>query len=326
MYIVLLTMEPLLDETYNRFVIYPIKWTKVWESYKKHQQAFWTAEEIDFEADSSDWKKLSDDERYFISNILSFFAGSDGIVFENISINFIEEIKIPEVRAYYGWQAAMETIHSETYALMIETYIKDATEKNRILNGIKELPGVKKKADWALKWLNKDISFQERLVAFTIVEGIFFSGSFCAIFWLKYVKGLMTKALGKSNELIARDESLHTEFGVLLYSYIVNRLSHNTINEMFTTAVEIEEEFICESFSCSLIGINADKMKTYIKFQADRLLQQLGYPKIYNAECPFDFMDTISLDGKSNFFEQRVTDYNRPEQIVDKTLEVLDDF
>ena len=204
-------MEPILEEPYNRFVIYPIKWTKVWEAYKKHQQAFWTAEEIDFSADISDWEKLNSNEQFFISNILAFFAGSDGIVFENISTNFIDEIKIPEIRAYYGWQAAMETIHSETYALMIETYIKDSAEKSRILNGIKELPGVKKKADWALKWLNKDIPFQERLVAFTIVEGIFFSGSFCAIFWLKYVKGLMTKALGKSNELIARDESLHTE-------------------------------------------------------------------------------------------------------------------
>jgi len=319
-------MEPILEEPYNRFVIYPIQWPKVWEAYKKHQQAFWTAEEIDFAADVSDWEKLNSNERFFISSILAFFAGSDGIVFENLSVNFIDEIKIPEIRAYYGWQAAMETIHSETYSLMIETYIKDSSEKDRILNGIKELPGVKKKADWALKWLNKDISFQERLVAFVIVEGIFFSGSFCAIFWLKYVKGLMTKALGKSNELIARDESLHTDFGILLYSYIVNRLSDEIIQEMFKTAVEIEEEFICESFSCNLIGINADKMKIYIKFQADRILQKLGYSKIYKVECPFDFMDTISLDGKSNFFEQRVTDYNRPEQIDDKTLELLEDF
>jgi ribonucleoside-diphosphate reductase beta chain len=319
-------MEPILEEPYNRFVIYPIRWPKVWEAYKKHQQAFWTAEEIDFAADLSDWEKLNSNERFFISSILAFFAGSDGIVFENLSVNFIDEIKIPEIRAYYGWQAAMETIHSETYSLMIETYIKDSSEKERILNGIKELHGVKKKADWALKWLNKDISFQERLVAFVIVEGIFFSGSFCAIFWLKYVKGLMTKALGKSNELISRDESLHTDFGILLYSYIVNRLSDEIIQEMFKTAVEIEEEFICESFSCNLIGINADKMKIYIKFQADRILQKLGYSKIYNVECPFDFMDTISLDGKSNFFEQRVTDYNRPEQIDDKTLELLEDF
>ena len=320
-------MEPLLTEVENRFVIYPIKWTKVWEAYKKHQQAFWTAEEIDFAADITDWSKLNDDEKFFISNILSFFAGSDGIVFENISINFIEEIKIPEVRAYYGWQGAMETIHSETYALMIDTYITDTVQKNKILNGIKELPGVKKKADWACKWLNNELSFAERLVAFTIVEGIFFSGSFCAIFWLKYVKGLMTKALGKSNELIARDESLHTDFGVLLYSYINNKLSKETITEMFKTAVEIEKEFICESFSCNLIGINADTMKTYIEFQADRLIEKLGYDKIYGVkECPFEFMDTMSLDGKSNFFEQRVTDYNRPEQIEEKELEIMDDF
>lgn len=319
-------MEPLLDDVNNRFVLYPIKWVSVWEAYKKHQQAFWTAEEIDFAADISDWEILSDEEKYFISNILSFFAGSDGIVFENISINFIEEIKVPEIRAYYGWQAAMETIHSETYALMIDTYIKDQFQKNKILNGIKELDGVKSKAEWACKWLDSSLPFAERLIAFTIVEGIFFSGSFCAIFWLKYVKGLMTKALGKSNELISRDESLHTDFGILLYSYVVNKLSEQRIHEMFKTAVEIEKEFICESFKCSLIGINSEKMKTYIEFQSDRLLQKLNYSKIYNVECPFEFMDTISLDGKSNFFEQRVTDYNRPEQIKDKTLEILEEF
>lgn len=319
-------MEPLLNEVNNRFVLYPIVWTSVWEAYKKHQQAFWTAEEIDFSADISDWEKLSSDEKYFISNILSFFAGSDGIVFENISINFIEEIKIPEIRAYYGWQAAMETIHSETYALMIDTYIRDQTEKIKTLNGIKELTGVKNKADWACKWLDSSLPFAERLIAFTIVEGIFFSGSFCAIFWLKYVKGLMTKALGKSNELIARDESLHTDFGILIYSYVNNKLSKEKIHGMFKTAVDIEKEFICDSFKCGLIGINSEKMKTYIEFQADRLLQKLNYPKIYDADCPFEFMDTISLDGKSNFFEQRVTDYNRPEQIKDKTLEILEEF
>tara|TARA_B100000287_G_C20592410_1_gene764770 strand:- start:326 stop:1291 length:966 start_codon:yes stop_codon:yes gene_type:complete len=318
--------EPLLKEPYNRYVIYPIVWKDVWDSYKKHQQAFWTAEEIDFAADIQDWEKLNENERFFISNVLSFFAGSDGIVFENISVNFIDEIKIPEIRAYYGWQAAMETIHSETYALMIETYIKDEREKSKILNGIKEMNGVKKKAEWASKWLNKDIPFQKRLVAFVIVEGIFFSGSFCAIFWLKYVKNLMTKALGKSNEYISRDESLHTDFGILLYSYIINKLSYDEIKNMFTSAVEIEKEFICESFSCNLIGINSKHMSEYIEFQADRLLQKLGYQKIYNKKCPFEFMDTISLDGKSNFFEQRVTDYNRPEQIIDSKLEILDVF
>jgi len=318
-------MEPILSETSNRYVLQPIVWTKVWEAYKKHQQAFWTAEEIDFPADMSDWEKLSENEQFFISNVLSFFAGSDGIIFENLSINFIDEIKVPEIRAYYGWQAAMETIHSETYALMIDTYIPEES-KNRIFNGIQELPGVKKKAEWTLKWLSQDIPFQERLVAFTIVEGIFFSGSFCAIFWLKYVKKLMTKALGKSNELIARDESLHTDFGVLLYSYIENRLSEERINDMMKSAVEIEKEFICDSFQCNLIGINANSMKTYIEFQADRLIEKFGYKKIYNSSCPFDFMDTMSLDGKSNFFEQRVTDYNRPEQIEDKELEYLDDF
>ncbi len=318
-------MEPILSETSNRYVLQPIVWTKVWEAYKKHQQAFWTAEEIDFPADISDWEKLNDSEKFFISNVLSFFAGSDGIIFENLSINFIDEIKVPEIRAYYGWQAAMETIHSETYALMIDTYISEES-KYKIFNGIQELPGVKKKAEWTQKWLNQDIPFQKRLVAFTIVEGIFFSGSFCAIFWLKYVKKLMTKALGKSNELIARDESLHTDFGVLLYSYIVNKLSPHEMEEMMKSAVEIEKEFICDSFQCNLIGINADSMKTYIEFQADRLIEKLGYEKIYNVECPFSFMDTMSLDGKSNFFEQRVTDYNRPEQIEDKQLEYLEDF
>jgi ribonucleotide reductase beta subunit family protein with ferritin-like domain len=220
----------------------------------------------------------------------------------------------------------METVHSETYALMIDTYISDNKEKHKILNGIKELSGVKKKAEWTQKWLNKDIPFQERLVAFTIVEGLFFAGSFCAIFWLKYVKGLMTKALGKSNELIARDESLHTDFGVLLYSYIKNKLSSEVMYDMMKSAVEIEKEFICDSLSCDLIGINAKSMEEYIEFQADRLLQKFGYNKIYNAVCPFSFMDAMSLDGKSNFFEQRVTDYNRPEQNADKKLEYMDDF
>ncbi len=319
-------MQPLICEPENRYVIYPIKWNEVWQSYKKHQQAFWTAEEIDFSADISDWEKLNKDEKFFITNVLSFFAGSDGIVFENISINFIDEIKIPEVRAYYGWQAAMETIHSETYALMIDTYIP-SEDKSKILNGIQELSGVKKKADWAKKWLNNEITFAERLVAFTLVEGLFFAGSFCAIFWLKYVKKLMTKALGKSNELIARDESLHTDFGILLYSYIKNRISAEKIKEMVSSAVEIEKEFICDSFSCNLIGINSESMKKYIEFQADRILVKLGYSKIYNSVCPFNFMDTMSLDGKSNFFEQRVTDYNRPEQILDRELgEPLDDF
>jgi ribonucleotide reductase beta subunit family protein with ferritin-like domain len=319
-------MERILSEESNRYVLLPIIWTDVWAHYKNHVKAFWTSEEIDFSADISDWEKLNTAEKNLISNVLSFFAGSDGIIFENLSINFINEIKVPEIRAFYGFQAAMETIHSETYALMIDTYIPDQKEKLRILNGIKELPGVRKKAEWTQKWLNNDISFQERLVAFTIVEGIFFSGSFCVIFWLKYVKGLMTKALGKSNELIARDESLHTDFGVLLYSYIQNKLPDDVMYDMMRSAVEIEKEFICDSFSCDLIGINANSMEQYIEFQADRLLQKFGYNKVYNVRCPFSFMDTISLDGKSNFFEQRVTDYNRPEQIEDKKLEYMEDF
>ncbi len=318
-------MEPLLSKVNNRFVLFPIKWPEVWNAYKKHEQAFWTAEEIDFSADQSDWDKLNEDEKYFISNILSFFAGSDGIIFENISVNFIEEIQVPEVRFYYGFQAMMENIHSETYSLMIDTYIKDSDKKLELLNGIEQLKGVKRKAEWACKWLDSKIPFQERLIAFTVVEGIFFCGSFCAIFWLKYVKGLMTKALAKSNELIARDESLHTDFGILLYSYIKNKISEEKIYKMFREAVDIEKEFICDSFNCKLIGMNAETMKTYIEFQADRILQKLGYNKIYHVTCPFSFMDTTSLDGKSNFFEQRVTEYNRPEQVKEE-LQILDEF
>ncbi len=319
--------EPLLDIINNRHVLYPIKWEKIWRAYKEHQQAFWTAEEIDFSADMQDWDSLSENEEKFISNILSFFAGSDGIIFENLSINFIEEIQIPEVRAYYGWQAAMETIHSETYSLMIDTYIKNEDKKINLLNGIKTMDGVNKKAEWACKWLNRSIPFPERLLAFTIVEGIFFSGSFCAIFWLKYVKGIMGKALGKSNELIARDESLHTDFGVLLYSYINNKPTKERVYEMFNSAVKIEKEFINESLPCNLIGMNSVEMSKYIDFQADRLLEKLGYNKLFDSKkCPFSFMDSISLDNKSNFFEQRVTDYNRPEQIVNKQLTIVDDF
>ena len=318
--------EPLLDKLENRFVLFPIKYHDVWAAYKKHQQAFWTAEEIDFSADKQDWESLNSDEREFISHVLAFFAGSDGIVFENINCNFAEEIQVPEIRCYYGFQAMMENIHSETYSLMIETYITDPAEKKKILNGINELPGVKKKADWACQWLNNSIPFQERLIAFAIVEGVFFSGSFCSIFWLKYSRGKMTKALCKSNELISRDESLHTEFAVLLYSHIQNKVSNDRVIEMFKSAVEIEKEFICDSLKCDLLGMNKTKMCEYIEFVADRLLIQLGYQKIYNTQNPFSFMDSISLDGKTNFFEQRVTEYNRSEQIDTTELKILNSF
>ncbi len=319
-------MEPLLDKLENRFVLFPIKYHDVWAAYKNHQHAFWTAEEIDFSADKQDWESLTPDEREFISHVLAFFAGSDGIVFENISLNFAEEIQVPEIRCYYGFQAMMENIHSETYSLMIDTYITNEEEKKKILNGIVDLPGVKKKADWACKWLDKSIPFQERLIAFAIVEGVFFSGSFCSIFWLKYSRGKMTKALCKSNELISRDESLHTEFAVLLYSHMVNKVNKERVYEMFRGAVEIEKEFICDSLKCNLLGMNNVKMCEYIEYVSDRLLVQLGYERLYSTKNPFSFMDSISLDGKTNFFEQRVTEYNRSEQIETGNMETLDEF
>lgn len=318
--------EPLISKVSNRFVLFPIKYQEIWEYYKKHERAFWTAEEIDFSADISDWESLSDNEKTFIEHVLAFFAGSDGIVFENINNNFAEEIQIPEARCFYGFQAMMENIHSEVYSLMIETYVKDPKRKDLLFNAIERLPAVKKKADWACKWLDKTKLFSERLVAFAIVEGIFFSGSFCSIFWLKNIKGKMTKALAKSNELIARDESLHTEFAIHLYSYIINKLSQERINEMFNEAVNIEKEFICESLQCNLLGMNSDKMKEYIEFVTDRLIVQLGYIKMFNSKNPFSFMDSICLEGKTNFFEQRVTEYNRAEQVNKSDLKLLSSF
>jgi ribonucleoside-diphosphate reductase beta chain len=320
--------EPLLSKNNNRFVLFPIKHQRVWDYYKKHQQAFWTAEEIDFASDMSDWETLSYNEKTFIENILAFFAGSDGIVFENINNNFAEEIQVPEIRCYYGFQGMMENIHSEVYSMMIETYVKDPERKNELFDSINRMPSIKKKADWACQWMSTDRPFAERVVAFAIIEGIFFSGSFCSIFWLKNIKGKMTKALAKSNELIARDESLHTEFAVYLYtSHIVNKLSQERINEMFNQAIDMEKEFICDSLKCNLLGMNSDKMKEYIEFVSDRLLIQLGYSKIFNSKNPFSFMDSICLDGKSNFFEQRVTEYNRAEQVnTNSEFKILDTF
>ena len=323
-------MEPLLDKQNNRFVLSPGNYPKVWEYYKKQQRAFWTAEEIDFSADMSDWETLSVDEKHLIENILAFFAGSDGIVFENINNNFAEEIQIPEIRCCYGFQAAMENIHSESYSLMIDTLVKDSKRKEELFDAINKIPAVEGKAKWACKYLDsKQASFQERLLAFAIVEGVFFSGSFCVIFWLKNIKGKMTKALAKSNELIARDEGMHTDFAVFLYTeYIKNKLSQDKVNEIIQEAVDLEIAFICDSLKCDLIGMNKKHMSDYIKFVADRLLTQLGYSKIYNTECPFDFMKTMSLDGKSNFFEQRVTEYNRAEQLNNglTSAVILDDF
>ena len=323
--------EILTMKSARKYVLFPIVYKEVYDMYKKQQQAFWTAEEIDFAADINDYNKLNDNEKEFVENTLAFFAGSDGIIFENINCNFAEEIEIPEVRLCYGFQAMMEGIHSECYSLMIETYVKDLKRKYELFNAIEKLPAVKAKAKWACKWLDRNIPIGKRLIAFAIVEGIFFAGSFCSIFWLKYTKGLMTKAFAKSNEFISRDESLHTEFSILLYSYIQNKLTEEEVHELFNEAVNIEIKFITESLQCNLLGMNAEKMTDYIKFVSDRLLNQLGYSKLYNiSECPFKFMETICLDSKSNFFEQRVSDYNRPEQLnVDgglKSIDILDDF
>lgn len=324
--------EILLSPVMNRYVIYPIKYPDIWSFYKRQQTAFWTVEEIDFSGDKEDWKCLSENEKKIIQNILAFFASSDGIVFENISINFCEEIQIPEVRVCYGFQGMMENIHGECYSLMIDTFIEDENTKNNLLNSITKMPIIKKKSDWVLKYMNKDIDFAVRLVAFSIVEGIFFSGSFCVIFWLKYIKNKMKHALAKSNELISRDESLHTEFAVHLYTrYIKNKLSSEQIYNIIREAVDIEIEFICDSLECEVIGINKISMEAYIKYVADRLLYQLGYKKLYHEKCPYDFMTSISIDGKSNFFEQRVTEYNRSEQLnpgglVHGDIKIMDDF
>ena len=324
-----MSVEPLLRKSNRRFVLFPIQYQKVWEMYNHQLQSFWTAEEIDFSADISDWESLLPQEREFLENILAFFAGSDGIIFENINCNFSEEIQIPEVRCCYGFQAMMENIHSTCYSLMIETYVKDEKRKDELLNAIEKLPAVQEKAQWACKYLDQSIPFGVRLIAFAIVEGIFFAGSFCSIFWLKYTKGKMTKAFGKSNEFIARDESLHVDFSVLLYSYIEDRISEYKIHSIFKEAVDVEKRFINDSLKCNLLGMNAEKMSQYIEFVSDRLLNQLGYNKLYNVTCPFSFMETMGLDGKTNFFENRISEYNRPEQLNGSGLsstDILDDF
>lgn len=317
--------EPILSEDNNRFTLFPIEHQDIWKAYEKHKNAFWTAQEIDYTADQEDWNNLNDDERYFIENILAFFAGSDGIVLENLVANFCKEITLPEARCFYGFQGAMENIHSEVYSLLIETFIKDPDKKTKLFNAIETIPCIKNKADWALKWINSDRTFAERLVAFAVVEGIFFSGSFCAIFWLKN-RGKMVKALGKSNELIARDEGLHTDFAVLLYSKLVNRLPQDIIRDIIMEAVDIEKQFIVDSLPCRLIGMNQDLMTQYIKFVGDRLSIQLGYEAIYNEKNPFSFMTLNSLDGKTNFFEQRVTEYQISSSDITNFSELDEDF
>jgi ribonucleoside-diphosphate reductase beta chain len=300
--------ELLLRENKDRFVILPIKYPEIWEMYKKCEASFWTAEEIDLSDDLKHWENLNPGEKHFISHILAFFAASDGIVNENLAVNFMSEVQLPEARCFYGFQIMMENIHSETYALLIDTYIKDPAEKDRLFHAIDTVPCVGKKAEWALRWINNG-SFAERLIAFAAVEGIFFSGSFCSIFWLKK-RGLMP-GLTFSNELISRDEGMHCEFACLLYRMLDNKLSKEAATAIITDAVEIEKEFISDALPVSLIGMNAKLMSQYIEFVADRWLGELGYDKVYGASNPFDFMEMISLQGKTNFFEKRVGDYQK---------------
>ena len=318
--------EPILKENPDRFVIFPIQHQELWEEYKKQQACIWTAEEIDLSADLDDWRNvLNEDEKYFVKNVLAFFAASDGIVNENLAENFVKEVQYTEAKFFYGFQIMMENVHSETYSLLIDTYITDPAEKHKLFHAIDNILAVQKKAEWALKWIGSP-HFQERLIAFAAVEGIFFSGSFCSIFWLKK-RGLMP-GLSFSNELISRDEGMHTDFAVLLHNnYITNKVSEERIKEIITGALEIEKEFITESLPVRLIGMNQDLMKQYLEFVADRLLVDLGCSKVYNVENPFDFMQNISLQGKTNFFEKRVGEYqkagvlNSSENVFDMSVE-----
>ncbi len=303
-------MEPILTDNPNRFVLFPIEHNDIWDIYKKAEASFWTAEEIDLHQDITDWEnKLTADEQYFIKHILAFFAASDGIVNENLAENFVNEVQYTEAKFFYGFQIMMENIHSETYSLLIDTYVKDKAERNRLFNAIETFDAIKKKADWALRWIESP-SFAERLIAFAAVEGIFFSGAFCSIFWLKK-RGLMP-GLTFSNELISRDEGMHCDFAVHLHNnHLVNKVPQERINQIITEALAIEREFITESLPVDLIGMNSRLMVQYLEFVADRLLTELNCPKVYNSENPFDFMDMISLEGKTNFFEKRVSDYRK---------------
>ena len=316
-------MEHILQENKDRFVMFPLKYHDIWEMYKQAEHSFWTAEEIDLAQDLTDWnEKLNDNEQHFIKMVLAFFAASDGIVNENLAENFLKEVQYPEAKSFYGFQIAMENVHSETYSLLIDTYIKDSAEKDRLFHAIDNFPSIKEKADWALEWIASD-SFDERLIAFAAVEGIFFSGSFCSIFWLKK-RGLMP-GLSFSNELISRDEGLHCQFACLLHNrYIKDKVSEERIKEIICSAVDIERKFITESLPVSLIGMNSKLMEQYIEFTADFWLQALGCQKVYNVENPFDFMDMISLQGKTNFFEKRVAEYQK---VSDKAIDFdkLDD-
>jgi len=314
-----MNIEPMCVATNDRFVLFPLKHHDIWEMYKKAESSFWTAEEVDLAYDHKDWNKITDNERFFISRVLAFFAASDGIVNENLASNFMTEICIPEARCFYGFQIAIENIHSEVYSLLIDTYIKDKEEKQKLFNGMDTLVCVGKKSNWALKWLDRKEDFGIRLVAFAIVEGIFFSGSFCAIFWLKK-RGLMP-GLAFSNELISRDEGLHCEFASLLFTKLKYKPTRDRVYEVLKEAVDIEIEFVKECLPVELIGMNSGLMAQYIRFCADRLLVSLQFDKLYNDTNPFDWMETISLQGKTNFFEKRVSEYSKA-GVGDKTEEV----
>jgi len=311
-------MDPLLRENPQRWVMFPIKYPSMWEMYKKHEASFWTAEEIDLSQDCKDWESLSDSERHFVKHVLAFFAASDGIVLENLAAQFFTEVQVPEARAFYGFQIAMENIHSETYSLLIEQYIRDSAEKEAVFDAIQTMPPVQQKADWAVQWMNRENSFAERIVAFACVEGILFSGSFCAIYWLKK-RGLMP-GLTFSNELISRDEGLHAEFACMIYGMLQHKLPEDVVHDIVRAAVEVERRFICEALSCDLIGMNSELMTKYIEFVADRLLSALGHSKLFKASNPFDWMELISLQGKTNFFEKRVGEYQKAGVMSSVTL------
>lgn len=315
------SVEPILKENPGRFVLFPIEYDEIWKMYKKAEASFWTTEEIDLAPDLVDWAKLTDNEQHFIKYVLAFFAASDGIVNENLVLNFMREVTIPEARCFYGFQVAIENIHAETYSLLIDTYIEDGKEKNFLFNAIENLDCVKKKADWALRWIDEAPSFAHRLIAFAAVEGIFFSGSFCSIFWLKK-RGLMP-GLSFSNELISRDEGLHCDFACLLYSMLQNKLPKQEVTEIITDAVSFEKEFVTDALPVSLIGMNAEMMCEYIEFVADRLLVSLGCDKVYGTGNPFPWMEMISLQGKTNFFEKRVGDYAKAGVMAERKDQVF---
>jgi ribonucleoside-diphosphate reductase subunit M2 len=310
--------DPLLKENPNRFVLFPVEDSQIWEYYKRQVSSFWTVEEVDLSRDLDDWNNLKPQERYFVKNVLAFFAASDGIIVENLASRFINDVQLPEARAFYGFQTAMENIHSEMYSLLIDTYVSDKKERDYLFHATDYIKSVQRKAGWAQRWISSDSSFARRLVAFSAVEGIFFSGSFCAIFWLKK-RGLMP-GLCFSNELISRDEGLHTDFACYLYCRLVHKLNESEVHEIIRAAVDCEKEFICESLSVALVGMNVELMSEYIEFVADRLLLSLGVCKLYNTKNPFEWMEMISLTGKTNFFEKRVGDYQKAGVMASLTL------